>query len=75
MHPCPANIVFLRGNVNFDAGLVLYFYRATEENNKLKTRYEQAKEEIENLVSKLIGSPRKGKGRLPSLNDKGFGST
>lgn len=27
--------------------------RATEENNKLKTRYEQAKEETENLVSKV----------------------
>lgn len=26
---------------------------ATEENNKLKTRYEQAKEETENLVSKV----------------------
>ena len=26
---------------------------ATEENNKLKARYEQAKEEVENLVSKM----------------------
>lgn len=26
---------------------------ATEENNKLKTRYEQAKEEAENLVGKM----------------------
>ena len=30
-----------------------FLRRANEENNKLKTRYEQAKEEIENLVSKL----------------------
>ena len=33
--------------------VTFFLRRANEENNKLKTRYEQAKEEIENLVSKL----------------------
>ena len=38
-----------------DVLMIVTFFlrRANEENNKLKTRYEQAKEEIENLVSKL----------------------
>ena len=35
----------------FDGGLIVLYNRATEENNKLKARYEQAKEETENLVS------------------------
>ena len=35
----------------FDDGLIVLYNRATEENNKLKARYEQAKEETENLVS------------------------
>ena len=35
------------------ACLILLLIRGTEDNSKLKTRYEQAKEETENLVSKL----------------------
>ena len=38
-------------NTNFESSLISLLIRATEENNKLKTRYEQAKEESENLVS------------------------
>lgn len=29
------------------------FFRATEENSKMKTRYEQTKEEVESLVSEF----------------------